>query len=471
MLAVGILVVVALSFPEAAWAILIAAPILGALLIALNRYRKLSGLAAKAIPELVLLPLALGLRPFSATWTLASLSALLLFALFRLRRAPKHRASPLPLIALALAIGLVILRAANPVDIAIAAVTLLLLLRVTARTKLAAGVGSLVDGLGLYLIASVALYLAGIQSPGAATRTGGLEGADGAIRVIFPLSSSLNLPPAIAAVCIAGLVLVWREQGRARRLFRLLAFAAALAVLILAGARAPLLAAALPLLIALLPNLSRIAAPVVTGFAVLSAWLLPGVISVAVPALQWGAQVIPTLFRSTAIDSTTALNGRQTIWASSWEFWRAVPFEDQLIGYGQFGQASSGASQSYAYIFGNALTNAGTASVHNSFLQQLFDGGWLGAAALSLFALWSTIRWARTAKTTTLPHLAGISMLLVLAVLGTSEVTLAPGYSQETFWVFAALGLYGIRSAPRVDQEEAVDRRGYARRYARAATK
>src|SRR5437868_3193827 len=55
-------------------------------------------------------------------------------------------------------------------------------------------VSSLLDGVGLYLLVNVLAYFAGVVSPAASIRTGGLESSDGGLRVIFPITSSLSTP-------------------------------------------------------------------------------------------------------------------------------------------------------------------------------------------------------------------------------------------------------------------------------------
>jgi len=66
------------------------------------------------------------------------------------------------------------------------------------------------------------------------------------------------------------------------------------------------------------------------------------------------------------------------------DIWEAVlshltnPSFQHLIGYGAYGQTTSGVSKQYAWVF-NELGSS-HASCHNTFLQYIMDGGYIGGA-------------------------------------------------------------------------------------------
>jgi len=389
---------------------------------------------------LVAIPTLLGVRVFNVNVALVGLAVICVIALIAGRNVNVRGRSGKGLVALlGFALVVVYIRPTNLTDGLVVAVTAITILASLRRTPGEQAVDSIVDGVGVYLLVNVALHFAGVQSPGYATRLGGLGEAD-ALRVIFPLSNSLNQPPALAALFIGGALLVaWRARP-ARRLFLLAAAGAAGYVIYAAGSRAPLIAAIVPVVLVLLPPVVRkVAGVAVAVFAVISAWVLPAVIGIAVPLVRWAGDFIPTLFRAGEVTAENALNGRQTIWDTGTHYFFELDGIEQLLGFGQSGQIVSGVSNEYAWIFGRSVADPLGATLHNSFLQQLYDGGWVGFTALAVAAIVGAWRWGAMSERGGLHAMGGLSMLSVGLLLGMSEVSAAPGYGQESFWVVAML--------------------------------
>lgn len=312
-----------------------------------------------------------------------------------------------------------------------------LLITVDARVILA----SIIDGAGLYLVVNVIGYMAGIQSIGAADRIGGYIESSGFVRAIFPLSRSLDIAPAIASLYVAAAAFLILERGWIRRWFRLACFAAAFIVVSEAGARTALFTAvALPLIVFFVPFITRWLVQFMAVFASVSALFLTTIVSsiqsVAVPVL---IAIAPS--RDTRLGEIASLNNRDLIWTRSLNYWtNSIDGTfDQLIGFGQNGQYFSGASMTYADALAGTVRNSQYASLHNSFLQQLYDGGLVGWALLTLAIFWAGVRLSRRRRAWGTQGIAAIVAICALLINGLTQVTIAPGFGQECFWLLTVL--------------------------------
>jgi O-antigen ligase len=345
------------------------------------------------------------------------------------------------IVLLSAATGLVFLRSESWTTIAFAVITGAVILRTATRYTRRRVVVSLFDGIAIYLIASVVLYYAfDLRSPGADSRLGGLISADGAERAFFPLATSLNLPPMMAAAFLAGCLLLM-ETGPKMSL-RFAGVACAIVILLASGARTPLAIAALIAVLSLIaPRVLRlIAVPVaVTSFA------FPKVFPYISELL-----LVPILDRVAPLNSDPSLNGRDFIWEQSLARWEQLDTWQQLWGYGPQGQLESGASAAYASQFGTAFENPLAATVHHSLLQQLFDGGIVGALSLGVAALIACLLWnRRISADRDIYSYAGLAMTLGLILASVTEVSLAPGIGQETFWIFTCLAIAAATASNR----------------------
>ena len=298
---------------------------------------------------------------------------------------------------------------------------------------------SLGDGIGLYLIASVVLWLVGAESTGRS----GVDGSNtitGGIRVLFPLATAQAATPAAAAVYLAALVPILLVSSRYRTL-RLVAAAAAVVVLIYADRRGALIGAFFVAVCALLaPRLLRRAAPLLVGTALFMPFIYGSIQTVFGQTILTASSQAQFLQRQgEGEDAALTLNGRDTIWSRSLDFYQnQVDWVHQTFGFGSFGNSSSGLADNFRSMFGKTVTNRGDITPHNSLLQILFDGGWIIGLVFAAIVLYTT--WILSRRTSTI-DLATLAMLMTLAFVGSTEVALSPAHSQTTWWILLALGM------------------------------
>ena len=150
----------------------------------------------------VLLPTAVAIRLFSSKASLVIIG-LLVAAAFMRKPDGRFRIESGPLLLLIASSAIVFSRPAEygPPLIFLLVGTLVLRLVVTVDGRKI--IASLIDGCGLYLLANVVAHAAGLQS--AALYAGNGIGAEstGFVRTVYPLASSINIPPIGAAVYIA----------------------------------------------------------------------------------------------------------------------------------------------------------------------------------------------------------------------------------------------------------------------------
>ena len=389
---------------------------------------------------LVLLPTALALRTFSAAASLVAL-VLLSFAAYVRKAQVVRSMQPGPLVLLVVASGIVLTRPEPTGHLVFFVLVTLLVLRLVTTVDARAVIASLVDGAGLYLVINVLLYEIGLRSTRAGDRIGEVIQSSGFVRTIYPLSWSLEVAPEIASVYVGAAAFLILERGRLRRAYRLVCFLAAFVVLLEAGARTALFAAiALPVLIIFLPAIARWIAPTLTLLASVSALILPAIVSsVAVVVTPFLVFIAPG--RDIYRGQIASISNRDFIWTRSVNYWNdhVGGTLDQLFGFGQNGQYGSGASLTYASALATTLRHPELATMHNSFLQQLFDGGLAGWSLLTLAIFWASIRLFRARRTWGPQGVAAIVAMVVLLVNSMTQVTIAPGAPFEAFWVLVIL--------------------------------
>jgi O-antigen ligase len=387
--------------------------------------------------SLLCLPTTVGLAAFNSVIAAAAVVGMIALVLVQGRRRAGHLAHPWLVLALAAA---VILPMSRPVAEGLSlfwrlGVCVVLILCVS-RFPRPAVIMSLLDGVGVYLIINVVGYFAGLQSPAAGGRTFALESSTGGARIFFPLTGSLAVPPMMAAIFVAA-GLICFEGRRSLRLPRVVAFAAAVFVLLGANTRVALVAS-VPVLLASLvaPRLLARLGPPAAVLPMAVPFVFPRLEDVVVrPLIEFVAGALPFLSRGD-VSSDVTLESRSFIWRSAIRFWNTfVDFSHQLVGFGELGQRKSGASAAYAR--GDPLLL--NFSAHNSTLQQLFDAGLIGVLGLVVASLGAVALLAKSALRGSRVSLIGLSALLAGIVGGGTEVTQVPGYASETFWVFAGL--------------------------------
>jgi hypothetical protein len=397
--------------------------------------------AAPWSPVLLAFPLVCSLRAVNSTLALVGMAGLLVVVLLRKPLAGSEYAKKFPIALIGLALLMVAVRPTSPLAGAFTVLAFLTLVCAVKRTTRHSAVTSLIDGVGLYLIANVVGYhVLHMKSSGASLRTGGLEAADGSVRVLYPLSTSLNLTPIMAAVFLSAALLLMERGGK--RLFRLIASAAAVIVLVSAGSRTALVVAVLIAVASLLVSrlVRGLALPVTLG-SLAFVFAYPALSRpVITPLITAMTGAIPGLSRGGSGSSDASLNGREAIWFQSSRFWAERTSDwGKFFGYGSQGQYESGASRTYAHIFGSSVRNPYMTSTHNSLLQQLFDAGVIGAAFWVIAVVACVALWVRCSRTHEPYTAAALAASISLVVSSVTEVSLAPGVAQETLLVFIGL--------------------------------
>jgi len=394
--------------------------------------------------ELLVLPtvLALGNAGVPRPIAIGALLFLVLAALGR-RSRPRDRTwyvAPILLVAAALWVSLRSSSFELPVATIGACATAWLVSRSVGSSR---AIISTLDGVGLYLVANVfAYFVLGARSVGADMRIGSLESTFGtADRVVFPLVTNLNLAPVMAAVFLVAVPLLFDRSGWRRLVFRLVSFACAIVVLVASNGRAALvIGVAVAVLVLLVPALVVRVAPVGAGLSVVFVMIFPVVAGIITTVFTLLTTVAPGLARDGGSEDPASLANRDVIWGQSSSYWFVeVPTSSKVLGYGPLGQYLSGASSTYGSTLSGTSAYPEYASVHNSFLQQLFDGGIAGALLLSCGVILTAIGATRLRPHLDLPHASAVGAVLVLAITSITEVTLAPGYGEESYFVLVSL--------------------------------
>jgi hypothetical protein len=388
----------------------------------------------------VLLPAALAILTFSAAASLLALGLLSFVAL--IRKAQSRRSiQPGPFVLLVTSAVIVLTRYENNYLLFVFILLTFLVIRLVITVDARVLIASLIDGAGLYLVLNVLTYTAGLRSPSGADRIGGYVESSGFVRIIYPLSGSLEVAPSVASVYIAAAAFLIFERGWMRRYFRLACLIAAFVVVWQGGARTSLFAAiTIPVVVICFPFITRWLAQAVTLFASISIFLLPSLFSsvqsIAIPFLSF---IAPDRdFRAVSVSS---LNGRDLIWDRSLNYWmnRIDGTFRPLLGFGQQGQYRSGASMSYADLLAGTVRHPERASVHNSFLQQLFDGGLVGWLLMTLAIFWACVRLSRHRRDWAPQGVAAIVAVVALLINAMTQVSIAPGATQASFWLLVVL--------------------------------
>lgn len=293
---------------------------------------------------------------------------------------------------------------------------------------------SLVDGIGVFLVASVVLQLAGVRAGDTTVDMG--NSITGGERVMFPLANGLAATPAMAAVYLAAVTPILLATPR-HRILRLFGIPAAVYVLVYGDRRAALIGAVLiGSAILFVPKAFRRIAP----WLIPVPMVLPFVYSYVQGAVGGAMSAISTVapwFRRAGEDTGT-LNGRDYVWSQSLDFYQHhVSWLHQAFGYGSYGQAASGVSATYSNMFGDLYRDHTQLTPHSSTLQILFDGGWTLVAVFAATIV--SMSWMLTRGPSSIA-LPGLAMLATLSFVGATEVALSPSHAQPTWWVLVALG-------------------------------
>lgn len=429
-------VVVALHWPTQTMLVVAMSVVLALLLRASRRARLGNVSPARSVVAITLLPIAVALSGHSAVISAVALIAIVLLILIS-RRDGVFR--PHWSFYLLLASGAIVwAQLEDLTSIAKVSLVTLILVLVASRFEPSRLAVSIVNGIGLYLAVNVLGWAVGLRSPSAAERVGGYEGGLlFAERVLFPFTPSVNTIAAVAAVYVLACVgiamssrLHWHQSG---------ALFLAGFILLAAGARAPIaIAVAGGAIIVLAPRVVARLSPLVVA-AALTLPLFFFMIGTWVQVVSiWLTSALPFLSSRSGQGGNESLNGREFIWSEAFLHWQALEPLRQTFGYGPGGHFKSGASMTYSRLFDQFTTDVSSISPHSSLLQQLFDGGILGAACLFIALVGGAITAGRR-------YLGGIGqhgLLAVVTLAGLSlaaslESALAPSTIGELFLIAA----------------------------------
>lgn len=321
---------------------------------------------------------------------------------------------------------------------------------VTLSESRSSAIASLIDGAGIYAIASVGLWAIGLSA--VTYRTAGLDNAlTGGDRVVFPLANSLAATPNMAAIYCVAVVPMLLASNRNRSL-RLVALVCCAIIFALSDARVSLIGAIILVgFVVILPRVFRVMAPVLVGVSLAAPFFYASIQEWVGYGVAEASERMPWLIRPGEEAST--LNQRDFIWAQSLDFYsHRIDWVRQMFGFGAYGHAESGASSSYAGRFAGLGSDDKLMTPHNSALQLLFDGGWLIALVIGLVVFVVTLIYARRAGTS--PYfLGGLGAVVMLAIVSATEIASSPGHAQPTWWTLLALSLVafsreGFRADP-----------------------
>jgi hypothetical protein len=385
--------------------------------------------------ELVAFPLVISIRQDNRVTIALLILLLFLSAMWRQRSA--ERLNLVPVALFMVCVALVFWRGPF-IFVGMYVLAALVLINTARAVSRATAYTSLIAGLSVYLLGNVAGWLFGLQSASTAVRIGGYETSEtlfGSRRVFFPFALSINEPAAVASaliVAVAAMISIRQKPAW----YHWAGICAGIVVILASNSRTPLLfAVPVVALLLIAPRVTRIVAPYALGGAL----LLPFLLQQLQPILNWVGGIVASndyLSRGQDVQDLVGLSSRQTIWTRSIDYWdvHVTDSVHQLIGYGYFGHAASGASDAYTAGTGGFFTDSSAVSMHSPLLQTLFDAGLAGAAILFGVTVYTAYRYARDLQT--LPMLA---VLLMLGLSATTEAILAPGFGNTPVFLLLYL--------------------------------
>lgn len=385
------------------------------------------------------LPTVLAVHIFSVNATLILLSLLLGVSLFR-KPDGKFPVAIGPFLLLSIAFAIVITRSEGHFLVLTSLLILMLSLRLSMTIDARRLIASLIDGCGIYLAVNLIFNSAGIRSPLSTQRFTSLTESTGFTRTTFPLSGSINSASIVAAVYLVGIIYLLSEAGWLRRALRIAGTASAILIIIGAGSRTALaITVALSCIALFLPFASRWIGQASSILSAVSAFTLPSV------ADSFEFLITPLISLNPGRETTEAgivsFQGRAQIWDSSIKYWneRINDIPDILLGFGQGGQYRSGASLTYISIVRGLSVTPERIHVHNSFLQQMFDGGVLGWLCMALAVYWASVRLSNRRRDWGRWGMSAIFALTVILLCSVTEASSAPGIFEESSWIMVAL--------------------------------
>lgn len=388
----------------------------------------------------ITLPAAIAIQYVSPNASLFAVAALVAIAYIR-KSESNFNVQMGPLLLLFAASAIVLSRPESYSRIKVILLAGLLVIRIARTVDARRIIASLIDGCGLFVVINASADLLAIR-PAISTALQSVlkaESATGYVRTVFPFTGGLNNPTIVAGAYLVAIIFLLREPGLLKLALRLICSAAAVYILIGVSSRTALgVTVVLSIVAVAIPAISNRITQITTLFVSVSAVAFPLVYD----ALGFAIKPLTGLAsrRSNTEYGVVSLQGREEIWDNAVQFWneKVNGLSHILFGFGEDGQFRSGVSATYSYVLHGYSVRDHT-TVHNAFLQQLFDGGVIGWLLLTLAVYWASARlskrirdWGHWAK-------AAIFTLTAILLGSVTESIMAPGSSGETFWLLMFL--------------------------------
>lgn len=388
----------------------------------------------------VLLPTLISLQTISGLLSIFAVSVLAI-VLFAAKPQRKYSIQPGPFVLFVAASLMVLVRPVPTISFILFTIVTIIVYRIITTVTAKTIISSLIDGAGLYLLINVVAYAAGLRSVGSSVRVFSSLEYRGFVRIAFPLSWGLDAVPTVASVYLAAVAfLIWYGSTN-RRLFRLACVAAAALVLYFGASRSAIIPAILlPAVILLFPSALRWIGQATTLMASAFPLFFPSISPILASALQPLVALIPG--REESLQSTLSFNSRDAIWSRSLGYWSdyVTDLSDQTFGFGQGGQLHSGAWTAYGKAISVVTRDPQNASMHNAFLQQLFDGGLLGWLLMTVGIFWTSVRLSRRRLALGAEGKSAIAAISALMISAIPSVSVSPGASHQlAFWLLLIL--------------------------------
>jgi O-antigen ligase len=123
----------------------------------------------------------------------------------------------------------------------------------------------------------------------------------------------------------------------------------------------------------------------------------------------------------------STLDGRIHIWQAAWSVISHSGLYHLLVGYGAYGQVTSGASRNYASMFEGVSAEPLHNTVHDLPLQTMLDGGLIALIALVLLGVATFSSLGRATAQVSSPPIQALSAILIVFLLNGATEAL-PSY-------------------------------------------
>jgi hypothetical protein len=283
----------------------------------------------------------------------------------------------------------------------------------------------------VFVAANVVLHVLGVSPAGELSADSGqpatMLGLLGVPtdRVVFPMSGGLNGvgPTAAAALVICATFVLRRTQVKLAILGALVSLYVILAI----DSRGALLFGALAFaLVTIAPRARKRG----LGWVAILLPVLPVVLVLALTGLA--ETDAGTKLDRGASEGLSTGTGRTVVWGQVASV-LTKPRIEHLVGYGQNGQVTSGASLGYAYLFRNEPDPL-SRSAHSVVLQTVLDVGWIGLLCLIVLAKTVLSRLGRRAGDASCVAL--LTGTLALFLIGIVQSDPTPAHPDSfAFWV------------------------------------